>query len=164
MVFRGDEGKHPERKSFAIWQETQNWDPDPLYICIGFNGFRGIFCFWKQCDKMSCVLFPFHCPFFLTVQMQSLNRCKIFEQSIFPKYSKPFKRGTQCSMTPAAILDKKRATVPLTPSWSWDVIKLTYWFLWIYKCLFHKLHLQSLGIFRTLSFSPPSKWINYVPT
>lgn len=38
------------------------------------------------------------------------------------------------------------------PSWFWDVIKLTYWFLWIYKCLFHKLHLQSLGIFRALSF------------
>lgn len=50
----------------------------------------------------------------------------------------------------------KKATAPLMPSWSWDVIKLTYWFLWIYKCLFHKLHLQSLGIFRALSFFSPN--------
>lgn len=45
-------------------------------------------------------------------------------------------------------------TVPLKPIWPGDVIKLTYWFLWIYECLFHKLHFQSLALFRALSFSP----------
>lgn len=84
------------------------------------------------------------------------------KQSTFSKYSKPFKGGTQKQLHLKGGGGEK-ATVPLMPSWSWDIIKLTYWFLWIYKCLFHKLHLQSLGIFRALSFPPPSKWINYVP-
>lgn len=46
--------------------------------------------------------------------------------------------------------------VPLMPIWPGDVIKLTYWFLWIYECLFHKLHFQSRGLFRALSFFPPN--------
>lgn len=43
---------------------------------------------------------------------------------------------------------------PLMPIWPGDVIKLTYWFLWIYECLFHELHFQSRGLFRALSFFP----------
>lgn len=44
--------------------------------------------------------------------------------------------------------------VPLMPIWPGDVIKLTYWFLWIYECLFHKLYFQTRALFRALSFFP----------
>lgn len=99
----------------------------PGYIRIAFSRFKKcIFCFGQQCNKTCCVLSAFPSPLARTMQKQSLNRCKISEQSTFSKYSKPFEE--MCTMQAdgaAAILKggKKRerereATVPLKPSWS----------------------------------------------